>query len=144
MITAIARTTPKLNANSDSCAISASRPPADEREFREGSRERCVSYFTLAQIDGIAGRRCALSACPRCPDRFRNSESTRSANSGNWPVSFDHLVGAGEQRRRHVEAKRLGGSQVDDEIELCRLLNRDVGRLRSAQDFVDQVSGAPK
>jgi hypothetical protein len=57
-----------------------------------------VSYFTLAQIDGIAGRRCALSACPRCPDRFRNSESTRSANSGNWPVSLDQLVGAGEQR----------------------------------------------
>src|SRR5215467_2585365 len=33
-------------------------------------------------------------------------------------TSFDHLVGGGEQRRRHSEAKRLGGRQVDDQIEL--------------------------
>jgi hypothetical protein len=34
---------------------------------------------------------------------------------------FDYLVGAGEHRRRHVAAERLGGLEVDDELELGRL-----------------------
>src|SRR5262245_55470112 len=32
--------------------------------------------------------------------------------------SFDHLVGNGEQRRRHLDAERARGLQVDDELEL--------------------------
>jgi hypothetical protein len=34
------------------------------------------------------------------------------------PRSLDHLVGAGEQRWRHVEAERAGGRQIDDKDEL--------------------------
>src|SRR5215813_5925566 len=59
-------------------------------------------------------------------------------------TSFDHLVGEGEQRRRNRQAERLGDLQIDDEIEFNRLLDRQIGRLRSAQNPVNITSGAPE
>src|SRR6516164_4458829 len=58
--------------------------------------------------------------------------------------SLDHLVGKNEHAGRNSEAERLGGGQVDDEIELGRLLDRDVARLCSAQNLVDVVGSAPE
>jgi hypothetical protein len=43
---------------------------------------------------------------------------------------FDHLVGAREQRGRNGEAERLCGLQIDYQLELGRLLDRQVGGLR--------------
>jgi hypothetical protein len=50
----------------------------------------------------------------------------------------------GEQRRRHIDTERLVGDQVNDEIELGRLLDWQVARLRAAHDFVDIITGAPE
>src|SRR5215510_10467453 len=66
------------------------------------------------------------------------------AARGPSTPSLDHLVGAGEQRRWNFEAQRLRGCQIDDEIELRRLLDRKVARLCPAQNLVDVVSGAPE
>jgi len=38
--------------------------------------------------------------------------------------SLDHLVGAGEQRRRHFEAERLRSRKINDQLELRGLQHR--------------------
>ena len=44
----------------------------------------------------------------------------RSKNCG----SLDHLVGPGEQHRRHFKAERLRSHKVDREIEYGRMHDR--------------------
>ena len=56
---------------------------------------------------------------------------------------LDHLVGAGEQRRRHFQANRLRHDQVNDEVELGRLLDRKIGGLRPPKLLSTKSPRAP-
>jgi hypothetical protein len=50
---------------------------------------------------------------------------------------LNHLVGGGQQRFRDAKAEGLGGFDVDDELELRRLLDRQVGGLGSFENARD-------
>jgi hypothetical protein len=62
------------------------------------------------------------------------TQRRHSCIAANCP-SFDHLVGAGEQRGRHGEAERFRRLEIDDQFQPGALLNRDVSRLCTLEDF---------
>src|SRR5215470_13776081 len=55
---------------------------------------------------------------------------------------FDDLIRPLQERRRDGEAEGLGGLEIDDELEFCRLLDREVCRLCPTQDLRHIGSGA--
>ena len=56
--------------------------------------------------------------------------------------SFDHLVGACEHSRGHIEAERFGGLEVQHGLVLGWRLHRQVGGLLALEDAVDVRCGA--
>src|SRR6516162_6111803 len=58
-------------------------------------------------------------------------------------VSFDHLVGDREQLVWNLDAERLSGLEVNHQLELGRLLDRQIGRLRTSKYLVYEAYCAP-
>jgi hypothetical protein len=56
----------------------------------------------------------------------------------------DHLVGEQKERFRDRKPQRLGGGQVDDEVEFSRLLHRQVGGLGALQNLMHVAGCAPE
>jgi len=83
----------------------------------------------------------AMSALPRPPiatGLMRHSETSLCATSRREqmhnirlqkPDLLDHVLGAGKQRWRHFKAERLGGFEIDEQLDFCGLLDRQISRL---------------
>src|SRR4030095_294209 len=57
---------------------------------------------------------------------------------------FDYFIRPRQHIWRNRETNLLRCFQIDDELELLRLLHRQVGGLSTFQNLVDVESGAPK
>jgi hypothetical protein len=76
---------------------------------------------------------------------------TRWANFGSRHFSFEHFVGTHKERFWDFEPERLGGFEIDNKFEFCRLLERQVCRLGSSKylfyfrlgDIADMAGPAP-
>ena len=56
---------------------------------------------------------------------------------------FDHFIRSRQHIRRNRQADLLCRFEIDDELELRRLLDRQVGGLCAFQNLVDISGGAP-
>ena len=92
---------------------------SEDRSGPDSALLRCPLNVRFAHE---SGRIADIGGCLKC--------AKTSCEQSQQPAQlFDHLVGAGEQYRWNVDAERLGGLQVDDEIELGGPQDRQVGRL---------------
>ena len=62
----------------------------------------------------------------------------RRARAG---ASLDHVIRPLQERLRDLQPEGLGGLEVDDQLELCGLLDGQVGGLGAFEDLVDIVCG---
>src|SRR6516165_6985653 len=56
---------------------------------------------------------------------------------------LDHLIGAGEERRRDRQSQRLGSPKIDDQLELSWLFDRKVAHLGASENSVNVVGRTP-
>src|SRR5678809_1456298 len=96
-----------------------------------GSRD-LQSVSAVPQLSAMLVISCGMALC--VPNTVLSSCSkTRRVTS----ASLNQLVSAGEERRWHSNAKRLGGFHIDDQLETSWLLDRQIGGLGAFEDFVD-------
>jgi hypothetical protein len=84
----------------------------------------------------MAASICDVRFTPESGHPMRHSECLLCANSGHC-ASFDHLVGCLQEGFRDCEAERFGGLEIDYQLILRRLLEREIGSLFTAQNAVD-------
>ena len=95
-------------------------------ELGSGSAiRRCLLNVRVAPE---SGRPCATLPC-------RTSARRRHTHCNETVCLFDHLVGAGEQRRRNSKAERFGSLEVEHRFILGRRLHRQISRFLAFENL---------
>jgi hypothetical protein len=109
-----------------------------------GLPEELSSHPTRSPLRGrqtSAHRSVPFPSCAFLQVYMRNDSHHRVGPPRNTSlilsVFFDHLIRPLQERRRNRQAEEgLGALEVDDQLELGRLLNRQVGGLGAFEDSV--------
>src|SRR6516162_1511220 len=107
-------------------AVRSSVPPAANGTIIVIGREGKVCALAVRET-----ARTAAAPAARCR-KFRRGSFIFELPSAF--TSFDYLIGAGEQRRRHFEIEHPCGLSVNDKLELAHLLDRQFPRLRTLEN----------
>src|SRR5262249_54873300 len=105
---------------------------------------RLMGYWRQWRIKGVIEGVEGIGL--RCPRHDRTTpemwcKTRRRTHAPQQAGLFDQLVGAAAQRERHSQAERLGGLQVDDQLDLRGLLHRQVGGLLALEDATGVDAG---
>ena len=109
---------------------------------------RTCADVRFGSLSAATGRtldvRFTPESCRGCRRPARQLRAKSELTQRSKRSLFNQLVGAGEKRVRHLEAQRFGGREIDDELELGWLLDREIAGLRTTQNLVDVVCRAPE
>src|SRR5437762_12461270 len=105
--------------------------------------QECLAFFLChrgwhARLLTFTGQRSGERTAER-PRRAKASQRSAPAGSSTprrgavtvWPVSLNDLCSPQEDGLRNGQPERLGGLEVDDQLERSRSLHRQVTRLRA-------------
>src|SRR5262249_9637143 len=102
--------------------------------------------FYHASIASVRDSGLLMSALAYFADSSRTSPEVREVPqpvvSRYSTELFDHLVGARQQHRRNFEAERLGGLEIDHQLEFRGLIDREVLGLGTFENLRHVVGAA--
>src|SRR5580692_11594934 len=98
---------------------------------RNEAGEAAVDRFAVRQL--AAGKNRQLTGRPEALER--RAKFWRGVGAAAKKSLFDHLVGTCDKARLNVKSDRLRGFLIDDQLEPCRLLNRNIRGTSAAQNL---------
>src|SRR5262245_54525563 len=106
----------------------------------EGARPTRLFYVRSTPRCGPAP---ALRPTFGCVPTTALSMGNKVRGQKGWN-SLNQLISPCDEERRHFEANRFCGLEIDHQLELRRLLHREVGGLGALQDLVHKHGAAPE
>src|SRR5882672_2018536 len=141
---------PSSRSNTTSCAACANGWLVDA--CRRGHRDLGSDLVRRGHGDAYQGIAAppivdpeTIVRLPFLPARLPKGDRQHKSLLTQRPFSWmDHLIRTPQQRRRDREPEGLGGLEVDHQVELRGMLDREVRGLGALENLVNQPCGATK